>query len=86
MHDKNSESLAKFKEALRMQLAELGERHPDIAITMSNLGVASRACGLAEDSASYFGQAVEICQKVIFSIFYKFAEKMANPQIQNEIE
>jgi tetratricopeptide (TPR) repeat protein len=64
MQDKNIESLAKFKEALRVQIAVIGERHPDIALTMNNLGIVSRACGQAEESVSYFRQALEICNEV----------------------
>ena len=65
MRDKNTESLAKFKEALSVQIALLGERHPDIALTMNNLGIVSRACGRAEESVTYFRKALDICNEVI---------------------
>jgi len=64
MQDRNNESLAKFKEALKVQVAVLGERHPDIALTMNNLGIVSRACGRPEDSVGFFQKAVEICFEV----------------------
>ena len=67
MQDKNNESLAKFKEALNVQVAVLGDRHPDIALTMNNLGIVSRACGRPEDSVAFFRQAVDICYEVMSS-------------------
>ena len=82
MQDKNIESYAKFKEALRVQIVLLGEHHPDLAITLSNLGIVSRACGRAEDSASYFRQAVEICNTVNSSIFFTIAMQHDDSFIQ----
>ena len=68
MQDRNAESLLKFKEALKVQIAILGDRHPDIALTMNNLGIVSRACGKPEDSVGFFRQAAEICYEVLVSI------------------
>jgi tetratricopeptide (TPR) repeat protein len=65
LHDKNSEALLKFTEALDIQRSILGNRHPDIALTLNNLGVVSRACGKMEDALSFFQQAADICDEVM---------------------
>jgi tetratricopeptide (TPR) repeat protein len=79
VQDRNDESLAKFKEALNVQVAVLGDRHPDIALTMNNLGIVSRACGRHEDAVAFFRQAAEIT----FHVIYEFRRFCALPAEAN---
>ena len=51
-----------LREAARLQEANLGPRHPDLANTLNNLGIICEVTGKPEDAEQYFRRAVSIAR------------------------
>ena len=51
-----------LRQAARMQEANLGPRHPDLANTLNNLGIVCEMTGKPDDAEQYFRRAVSIAR------------------------
>jgi hypothetical protein len=51
-----------LREAARLQEAELGPRHPDLANTLNNLGIVCEMTGKPDEAEQYFRRAVSIAR------------------------
>ena len=51
-----------LREAARLQEANLGPRHPDLANTLNNLGIVCEITGKPDDAEQYFRRAVSVAR------------------------
>ncbi len=51
-----------LREAARLQEAELGPRHPDLANTLNNLGIVCEMTSKPDEAEQYFRRAVSIAR------------------------
>lgn len=65
VENKYDEALKLFQDALNLQLSIIGHKnHPNVALTMQNLGIVHRCCGNYEKASSCFWAAADIYGRV----------------------